>query len=49
MKICEICLKSFYVGHKGCCSSECYLEVLESRLDECFRNDNSHTELLAAL
>ncbi|WP_179362216.1 hypothetical protein [Nitrosopumilus oxyclinae] len=49
MKICEICLDSFDVGHKGCCSINCYLKVLQSRLDDCFRNDVSHTQLLAQI
>lgn len=47
MNICEVCIKSYNAGHKGCCSTECYLKVLQSRLDECFRNDTSHTQLLA--
>ena len=49
MKICEICLKSFEKGHKGCCSTDCYLQVLQRRLDDCFKRDQSHTELLAKL
>ena len=48
LNICEICLKSYHVGHKGCCSTECYLKVLESKLDACFKNDKSHTQLLIA-
>ncbi|MCV0401591.1 MAG: hypothetical protein K5777_06410 [Nitrosopumilus sp.] len=49
MNICEVCLKSYHVGHKGCCSTDCYLKVLQSRLDDCFRKDTSHTQLLATL
>jgi hypothetical protein len=48
MNNCEYCLKSYHVGHKNCCSNDCYLKVLQSRLDECFRNDTTHTQLLMA-
>ncbi len=49
MKTCKVCTKSFHVGRKGCCSIDCHLQELQSRLNECFRNDTSHTRLLAAL
>jgi len=48
MKTCQVCVKPFTFGKKGCCSNDCYLQVLQTKLDECFRNDTSHTMLLAA-
>jgi hypothetical protein len=49
MKTCKVCINSFHVGHKGYCSIDCYLQVLQTKLNECFRNDTSHTRLLATL
>jgi len=49
MSTCNVCVKPFTVGHKGCCSTDCHLEELQSRLDTCFRNDTSHTQLLSVL
>ena len=49
MKTCQVCVQSFTSGKKDCCSLDCYLQVLQTRLDECFRNDNSHTRLLTGL
>ncbi len=48
MNICEICLKSFSTGHKGCCSTECYMQILQEKLEECSRHDTSHTKLLVS-
>ena len=47
MKSCKVCTKSFLLGHKDCCSKDCYMQILQERLDDCFRRDTSHTELLA--
>lgn len=49
MKICKVCTKPFAFGKNGACSIDCYMEELQVRLDECFRNDKSHTKLLADL
>ena len=49
MKTCQVCVQPFTSGKKGCCSLDCYLQVLQTRLDECFRNDTSHTGLLTGL
>jgi len=49
MKTCTVCIKSFQVGDKGYCSTDCYLEVLQTRLDGCFRRDTSHTAFLSEL
>ncbi len=49
MKTCKVCIKSFQVSHKGYCSIDCYLEVLQTKLDDCFRRDTSHTALLSVL
>ncbi len=49
MKTCKVCIKSFHVGHKDYCSTDCYFQVLQSKLNECFRNDTSHTRLLTTL
>ena len=49
MKTCRVCIKQFHVGYKGYCSIDCYLETLQNKLDECFRNDTSHTKLLTTL
>jgi hypothetical protein len=49
MNACKVCIKSFHTGHKGCCSTDCYLQVLQSKLDDCFKRDTSHTQLLTAL
>ena len=49
MSSCQICVKPFTNGKKGCCSNDCYLQVLQTRLDECFRNDTSHTKLLSIM
>ncbi len=46
MKFCQVCTKSFAFGKSDCCSIDCYLEVLQTELDECFRNDTSHTQFL---
>lgn len=46
MKTCLVCVRKFQVGKKGCCSNACYLQDLQNRLDECFRRDTSHTQLL---
>ena len=48
MNTCQVCIRSYTSGKKGCCSTDCYLQVLQTRLDTCFRNDTSHTMLLAA-
>ena len=47
MKTCQVCIRPYTSGKKGCCSTDCYLQVLQTRLDTCFRNDTSHTMLLA--
>jgi len=47
MKTCQVCTKSFPIGKSDCCSIDCYLQVLQTKLDQCFRNDTSHTRLLA--
>ncbi len=47
MNTCQVCFHPFTSGKKGCCSNDCYLQELQTRLDECFRNDTSHTQLLA--
>ena len=46
MKFCQVCTKSFAFGKSDCCSIDCYLQVLQTELDECFRNDTSHTQFL---
>ena len=46
MKTCLVCNRKFHVGKKQCCSSDCYFQDLQNRLDECFRKDTSHTKLL---
>ena len=46
---CKVCVKPFDVGHKGCCSMDCHLQFLQSRLETCFRNDISHMQLLTML
>jgi len=46
MKTCLVCNREFHVGKKQCCSSDCYFHDLQNRLDECFRKDISHTQLL---
>ena len=46
MKTCLVCDREFQIGKKECCSSTCYFQDLQNKLDECFRNDTSHTELL---
>jgi hypothetical protein len=47
MSTCQICIRPFTIGKKNCCSTTCYLQVLQTRLDDCFRNDTSHTMLLS--
>lgn len=49
MNACKVCVKPVNVGHKGCCSTNCYLQILQAKLDTCFRNDTSHTQLLSSL
>ncbi len=46
MKTCLVCAQPFVTGKKGCCSIECYLQKLQTKLDECFRNNTNHTRLL---
>lgn len=43
LNTCKNCTNSFLVGHKGCCSTNCYLHVLQTRLDDCFRKDKSYS------
>jgi len=47
MKFCQNCSKSFTFGKNDCCSIDCYLEILQSKLEVCFRNDNTHTQILS--
>ncbi len=49
MKTCQVCVQPFTIGKKNCCSVDCYLKTLQFKIDECFRNDSSHTMLLATL
>ena len=46
MKTCQVCVQPFSKGKKNCCSVDCYLKTLQSKIDECFSNDHSHTGLL---
>ncbi len=43
MKTCKVCVQPFSKGKKNCCSVDCYLKNLQLKIDECFRNDISHT------
>jgi len=47
MKICQNCAKSFTIGKNDYCSTDCNLENLQFKLDECFRNIPTHTQLLS--
>ncbi len=47
MKTCKVCSKSFAFGKNDCYSINCYLKNLQFKIDECFRKDNSHTQLVA--
>ncbi|MHA7646914.1 hypothetical protein [Nitrosopumilus sp. S4] len=49
MKTCQVCVSPFVTGKKEFCSNQCYHDNLQARLDECFRNDTSHTKLLSSL
>jgi len=46
MKTCLVCSNEFQVGKKDCCSTACFFQNLQNELDECFRRDTSHIELL---
>ncbi len=47
MNICQNCTKPFIIGKNDCCSIDCNLENLQFKLDECFRNNPTHTQLLS--
>ena len=47
LNACTVCVKPYTLGKKGCCSTNCYLQVLQIRLDDCCRRDTSHTKLLS--
>ena len=49
MKACKACITPFHIGHKGYCSTDCFFKTLQTRLDKCFRDDTSHTNLLTKL
>jgi len=47
MKICQNCTKSFIIGKNDCCSTDCNLENQQFKLDACFRDMPTHTQLLS--
>jgi len=47
MKFCQNCTKPFTIGKSDCCSIDCYLENLQYKLDVCFTNMPTHTQLLS--
>jgi len=49
MKTCKICTRTFRFGKNGHCSMKCYLNNLQFKLDECFRNDVNHTGFLTQM
>jgi len=44
MKTCQVCVQPFTKGKKNCCSTDCYLKILQFKIDKRFR-DSCHTEL----
>ena len=48
MNTCQVCIRPFTLGKKGCCSKDCYMQILQERLDDCFRRDTSHSKVLAS-
>ena len=44
MKTCQVCVQPFSTGRKNCCSVDCYLKTMQSKIDERFRNNTSHTK-----
>ena len=47
MNTCQVCTQSFRSGQKGCCSTDCYLQELQTKLNDVFMR-TSHTKFLTS-